>query len=65
MSTKEQRPVPKRQDYSDGQLLRTRAASCRLLAMGAGDPQFTKILNSIAEEYEAKAAFGDGTTQDI
>ena len=39
--------------------LRERAMNCHRLAVGAGDPQFTLMLNAIADEYEAKAAQAD------
>ena len=38
------------------QRLRARAAFCRLLAVGAGDPGFAKKLHALAEEYETEAA---------
>lgn len=38
------------------QQLRARAAFCKLLAAGAGDPGFATTLHTLAEEYETEAA---------
>ena len=46
-------------ETSESRKLRERAINCHRLAVGAGDPQFTLKLNTIADEYEAKAAQAD------
>jgi len=43
----------------EGETLRERAINCHRLAVGAGDPKFTRKLNALAEEYEAKAVQAD------
>jgi hypothetical protein len=44
---------------SEGKKLREWAINCRRLAVGAGDPKFTRKLDALADEYEAKAAQAD------
>jgi len=44
---------------SEGKKLRERAIKCHHLAVGAGDPKFTLKLNTLADEYEAKAVQAD------
>ena len=44
---------------SEGKKLRERAIRCRRLAVGADDPEFTLKLNTLADEYEAKAVQAD------
>ena len=43
----------------ESEKLRERAINCHRLAVGAGDPKFTRKLNALAEEYEAKAVQAD------
>ena len=56
--------LQQRRDCSGSKLLRERAVSCRRLATAVGDPEFSRTLNSIAEEYEARATEADGMTHD-
>jgi hypothetical protein len=46
-------------EIPESRKLRERAINCHRLAVGADDPQFTLMLNAIADEYEAKAAQAD------
>ncbi|WP_156795876.1 hypothetical protein [Bradyrhizobium icense] len=41
---------------SRAELLHERAAFCKRLAIGAGDPGFSEKLQALADEYEAEAA---------
>ena len=43
----------------ESEKLRERAINCHRLAVGASDPKFTRKLNALAEEYEAKAVQAD------
>lgn len=45
------------------QRLRERAINCRRLAIGAGDPQFSLMLTTLAREYEAKAVQADAGSE--
>ena len=43
----------------ESEKLRERAIKCHRLALGADDPKFTLKLNTLADEYEAKAVQAD------
>lgn len=45
----------KRTDKAEPKVLRERAIRCLRLALGAGDLKLSKILTSLAQEYEARA----------
>jgi hypothetical protein len=44
---------------TESKVLHERADNCRRLAFGVGNPQFTKALTLIADEYDARAAFAE------
>lgn len=49
--------------FFDSKTLHKRAAECRRLAAGVGDPLFTRTLNDIADEYDHTALAQEETAR--